>query len=274
MEDPMLRESAAGRVRAALRIAASAAFCLLLSALWAASLYARTADEALAEGDAAYAQAHLADARGAYQAAVTAAPGSLNALCRLVRAESELGETQSGDEQRRTWSAAVEHARAAVKLAPDSSASHVWLAAALGRQAMREGPKAKLALSREIKSEADRALALDANNARAWHVLAVWNVKVSGLSMIERMAANAVLGGVPKGASFENAEHAFQKAIALEPAYVHHRLEYGRMLKDQKREADARREFEKAIALPATSDALDARYQFEARELLKKLPKS
>ena len=137
----------------------------------------------------------------------------------------------------------------------------------------REGARTKLAISKEIKAEADRALALDAHIGRAWHVLAMWNIKVASLNAIERMAANAVLGGVPKGASFENAEAAFKKAIALEPQYVNHRLEYGRLLKDLKRPADARRELERAVSLPGTSSALDARYQSEAKALLEKLPR-
>jgi tetratricopeptide (TPR) repeat protein len=98
-------------------------------------------------------------------------------------------------------------------------------------------------------------------------------VKVSSLNVIERMAANTVLGGVPKGASYENAEQAFQKAIALEPSYVNHRLEYARLLKDLKKRSEARRELEKAVSLPPTSSALDGRYQAEARALLEKLPR-
>jgi Tfp pilus assembly protein PilF len=78
---------------------------------------------------------------------------------------------------------------------------------------------------------------------------------------------------VPKGASTANAEQAFQKAIALEPDYVNHRLEYGRFLKDMKRPDDARRELEKAVSLPPTGSALDPRLQAEARALLEKLPK-
>ena len=232
---------------------------------------AKTVEEWLAEGDQHYAAAHLAEAQAAYAAALQAAPGHFAVLCRLSHTESELGELQKGDVQRATRAAAVEHARAAVKAAPDSAAGHVWLAVALGRQALTEAPKTKLALSREIRSEVDRALQLDPGVGRAWHVLAVWNVKVASLNAMERMAANAVLGGVPKGASFENAEKAFQKAIALEPAYVNHRLEYGRMLKERGRKAEARQELEKAVSLPPTSGALDARYQAEAKELLAKL---
>lgn len=232
---------------------------------------AKTAEELLGEGDQHYAAAHLPEARAMYLAALQESPGSFVTLCRLSRAESELGELQKGDTQRGTRAAAVEHARLAIKAAPDSAAGHVWLAVALGRQALSEGPKTKLALSREIKSEVDRALQMDPNSGRAWHVLAVWNVKIASLNTIERMAANAVLGGVPKGASFENAEKAFRKAIALEPVYVNHRLEFGRLLKDRGRKAEARQELEKAVSLPPTSGALDARYQSEAKELLAKL---
>lgn len=244
-----------------------------LALIAAGPAHARSADEALAAGDQAYAAARLDEAHRAYAEAVQAAPGNAMALCRLSRAESELGETQKGDAQRALFASAVAHARDAVRVAPDSAAPHVWLAVALGRQALREGPRSKLAISKEIKSEADRALALDPNLGRAWHVLAVWNVKVSSLNAMERMAANAVLGGVPKGASFDNAATAFQKAIALEPAYVNHRLEYAKLLKEQKRIAEARRELEKAVALAPTSSALDARYQAEARAMLEKLPR-
>jgi len=232
---------------------------------------AKSADELVAEGDQHYARANLVEARASYLAALHESPAHYVALCRAARAESELGELQKGDEQRRTRAAAVEHARAATKASPDSAAGHVWLAVALGRQALSEGPKAKLALSREIKAEVDRGLQLDPDIGRGWHVLAMWNAKLSSLNMFERMAANTVLGGVPPGASFENAEKAFQKAIALEPAYVNHHLEYGRLLKGMNRKADARRELEKAVSLPPTSDALDGRYQAEAKELLQRL---
>ena len=246
---------------------------LCVGFLWAGAASARSFEEALVAGDQAYAAAKLDEAQRAFAEAVQAQPTNLTALCQLSRVESELGETQKGDAQRTTFAAAVSHARDAVRVAPDSAVSHVWLAVALGRQALREGPKSRLAISKEIKSEVDRAVTLDPTIGRAWHVLAMWNVKISSLNAIERMAANAVLGGVPKGASFESAETAFKKAIELEPAYVNHRLEYGRLLKEMKRLSDSRRELEKAISLSPTSSALDARYQTEARALLERLPR-
>ena len=235
---------------------------------------AKTLEEWIADGDREYAAARLPEAQRAYAAAVQAAPASLEALCRLSKSESELGELRKGDEQKRTRAAAAEHARAAIKVAPDSAAGHVWLSVALGRQALSEGPKTKLALSREIKSEVDRTLALNPAQGRAWHVLALWNRKLASLNFIERTVAKTVLGGVPKGASMENAVADMQKAIELDPAYVNHRLEQGRTFMQLKRTSDARRELERAVALPPSGSPLDPRYQAEARELLARLKKN
>ena len=227
----------------------------------------------LAKGDRLYARGQLGESHATYQAALAGEPGHFGGLCRLARVESELGEEASGEAQRHWVAAAVEHARAAVKAAPESAQGHVWLAVALGRQALKEGPKTRLALSREIKSEVDRAIALDPAIGRAYHVRALWNRKLSTLNMIERGVANTVLGGVPKGASMENAVRDLRKAIELEPGYVNHQLELGRTYWMLKNHAEARRALERAIALPATSSARDGRYQSEARELLAKLPR-
>ena len=261
------------RVRRHMRLLAPIVLAAWQAILGPLAAGARTLEEAVADGERAYAAANLDEARKAYAEALQITPGRVTTLCRLSRVESELGETQKGDAQRHTWSDAVAHAREAVRAAPEQAEPHVALAVALGRQALREGPKTQLALSKEIKAETDLALKIDPNIGRAWHILAMWNVKITSLNGIGRIIANSVLGGVPKGASTANADEAFQKAIALEPDYINHRLEYGRFLKDMKRTDDARRELEKAIALSPTSSALDPRFQAQARELLEKLPK-
>jgi tetratricopeptide (TPR) repeat protein len=206
--------------------------------------------------------------------ALSASPGRFTVLHRLARIESMLAEEASGEEGRRLVAAAVEHAREAVKTAPDSAAGHLELAVALGRQALKEGPKIRLSLSREIKSEVDRTLALNPAQGRAWHVLALWNRKLASLNFMERTVAKTVLGGLPKGASMENAVADMQKAIELEPAYLNHRLEQGRTFMQLKRTSDARRELERAVSLPVTGSPLDPKYQAEARELLARLKKS
>ena len=246
---------------------------ILAAALCALPTTAARAAGGIGRGDELYAHGQLADARAAYQSALTAEPGSFTALCRLTRVESEMGEDARGEEQRQLTASAIAHARAAVKLAPDSAQGHVWLATALGRQALREGPKNKLAMAREIKSEVDRGIALDPTIGRAYHVRGLWNRDIARLGVFERTMAKAVLGGLPKGATAENAVRDLQKAVELEPDYVNHHLELGRTYMIFHDVPNARRELERAASLPPTSDARDPRYQAEAKELLAKLPK-
>jgi len=231
-------------------------------------------DELLGQAAELYASGDLKGARVSTQEALSASPGRFTVLHRLARIESMLAEDASGEDGRRLVASAVERAREAVKSAPDSAAGHLELAVALGRQALKEGPKTQLSLSREIRSEVDRTLALDPSQDRAWHVLALWNRKLASLNFIERAFAKTVLGGVPKGASMENAVADLQKAIELEPAYLNHRLELGRTFMQLKRTNDARHELERAVALPPTGGPLDPKFQAEARELLARLKKS
>jgi len=256
--------------RPALRHAAAALLAVGVGASSARAV--PTVAEQLSQGDAAYAHGDLSLAYSDYSAALKADSLHYGTLWRMTRVESEQGEDATGNDQRDLIQSAVEHARAAVRVAPDSAQGHVWLSVALGRQALKEGPKTRLALSREIKSEVDRALAIDPNIGRGYHVRAVWNRKLASLNFMERAAANTMLGGVPKGASMDNAVRDFQKAIELEPNYVNHHLELGRTYMDLKRWGEARQELERAVSLPPTSNPRDPKYQAEAHKLLGKLP--
>jgi len=231
-------------------------------------------DARLSRGAELLARGDWMGARSSYLEALDGGSARFTALHRLARVESMLAESGSGEEARTLVASAVEHARAAVGLAPDSAAGHLELAVALGRQALKEGPKTQLSLSREIKSEVDRALAIDPSLGRGWHVLALWNRKLASLNFVERTVAKTVLGGVPKGATMENAVAHLQRAVALEPAYVNHHLELGRTFAQLKRTAEARQELERAAGLTPEAGPLDARYQAEARELLARLKKS
>lgn len=253
--------------------AAIAALFLLLAQPASSQPSRARSDELLVQASARYAAGDLKGARTGCLEALTASPGRFTVLHRLARIESTLSEEVTGEEGRRLVAAAVEHAREAVKVAPDSAAGHLELAVALGRQALKEGPKTQLSLSREIKSEVDRTLALDPGQGRAWHVLAIWNRKLASLNFFERTVAKTVLGGVPKGASMDNALAHLAKAIELEPDYVNHRLELGRTFMQLNRRTEARRELELAVSLSPTGSPLDAKYQAEARELLAKLKK-
>jgi len=224
--------------------------------------------DGFSETDSLYLAGRLAEAR---ERCLGKESAEFPALWRLARVESDMAQDSTGEAQKQLFAWAEQHARAAVRVAPDSAGSHEWLAVVLGRKALKEGPKTRLAYAREIKAEADRALELNPNSARAWHVLGRWNRELASLNFMERLGAGA-MGGIPKGASMENAVRDLERAVALDPGFINHHLELGRTYLQLHRKEDARRELERAQSLTPGASPRDARYQKEARELLSRLP--
>jgi tetratricopeptide (TPR) repeat protein len=229
-------------------------------------------EAAVERGEQAYSHGQLRDALAAFQQANGADAANFGALCGLARAEAELSEGATGEERRRLVASAVEHARAAVKAAPDHAQGHVWLAVALGQQAQTEGPKTRAGLWREIKSELDRAIGIDPAIARAYLERGRWNRRLSSRGLWERSVSKVLLAKVPHGASMENAVRDLEKAVELAPDDIQSRMELARVYLKLERVADARRQLERVVAIPAGRPR-DPGLQAEAREQLEKLAK-
>jgi hypothetical protein len=227
-------------------------------------------DAAISHGDDSYARGQLREALASYQSAAAIESDHFGALCGLVRVESELAENAKGDDRRRLVASAVEHARDAVRVGPDSAAGHVWLAVALERQLDIEGPKTRAALEREIRSELDRALVIDPQNARAHYERGLWNRRLATLGIWDRSLSKLTFAGLPSGASLDNAARDLEHAVELQPHAIDYRLELARTYLRMKREADARKELERVIALPGNRPR-DPGLQAEARSMLEKL---
>ena len=254
-------------------IAAAAAIALALSlAVLPVPARADTA-AAVAQADAQYAKFDFEAALATCQAALAADSSSYDLWWRLTRALTDRGARADYDGNKAKAEASFERAvaagRKAVLLGSEKPEGHLELAVALGRLSLTRSGKEKLRAAKEIKSEADRVLAIDPNQHRAHHVLGRWNYKISGLSVFEKAAANAVFGGVPKGASYDAAVTHFERAIALKPDFANHHVELGRTLLKIGLKAKARAEFEKALACPK-STAFDDEYKREAQQLMAK----
>ena len=223
-------------------------------------------------GNESYAKGQLREALAAYQGAQAQDATNYGALVGLARVESELGEEAKDEERRRLIASAVEHARAAVKAAPDEAQAHVWLAVALRQQAEMEGPKTRAGLWREIKSELDRAIGLAPGTSRAYLERGRWHRRLATRGLWERTVSRVLLAKVPKGSSKDNAVRDLEKAVELAPQAIEARMELARAYLDLERDGDARRELEAALALPAHRPR-DPGLHTEARGLLEKLAK-
>lgn len=225
--------------------------------------------ELLHAGDRAFTQFDNHGALEVYRKLVALDSSNYEGLWKLARAHVDVGYGAKGEEQERHYSAALRLARRCVALYPDSVQSHFFLAVALGRMALKVGGKKKIKLSKEIKAEAERTLALDPRHDGAMHVLGRWHYELGNLNWALRAFAKVLYGGVPPGGN-EEAKIWFEKALALEPNSPSHHLRLGETLIKLEQYEAARGHLQVCIALPSLlwDDGMNKE---RARHLLKEI---
>ncbi len=245
---------------------------LLLALGWNAPSRAaeETLDEKIAVCDAAYEASDLEASRRAAVEALGMDDRCYAAHWKLARALIELGnKTERKEDRRRYYEEARDAAQRAVALREDDTWGHSYLAAAVGKLAMLIGGKRKIELSRAVRDEAQRAIELAPDNDIALHILARWHREIANLGALKKLAAKVVYGGVPRGASNENAIKYFELAIAVAPEEINHHLELGNTYLKIRRYQLAIGAYETCLALPARGPS-DPEYKQQAQRQLAK----
>ena len=202
----------------------------------------------IARGDSAFRALRYDEAIAAYHDAMTASADSVSALWRLARVLICKGDVEEGDRSEAAYREAERYARRAVELDSTAGVTHTWYAAALGSVALHVGGKTKVKLTHQILHELNRAIALDPQNDIAYSILGSFYRALAGLSWLERQLATIFLGSVPDG-SYEDAEHALQQAIALNPDAPRHRYELGLLYLDWGKDEQAREQFARVVRM-------------------------
>jgi len=225
----------------------------LAAALLAATARAQTnVEQDIAAGDAALLKFDLDAALTAYRSAYKLAPTNHVANWKLSRSLLDKGTlAKDKAEKKKLFTEAEGLARAAVKLNPADAKGHAFLAISVGQMALFEGGKRKVELSKEIRTEALKALELDPNEDLALHTLAIWHREMVGLNWFLRKFAEIFYGEFPP-ASIETAEKNLRKAVELAPNVVAHRVELGLTLLAAGKKPEAREQFDKALTMPKT----------------------
>ncbi len=164
---------------------------------------------------------------------------------------------------------ALIYAKRAAELAPDNAVNVLSLAICYGKMAVFSDTRTKIEYSRLVRVEAERAAALDPSYDWAHHVLGRWHYEVASLGATKRFFVRMLYGGLP-GASLETGIRNLEKAVALAPARVPHRLELGFAYLAAGRAAEARASFERGLALPS-AELYDESAKARARDALAKL---
>ncbi|MGH9259493.1 MAG: tetratricopeptide repeat protein, partial [Acidimicrobiales bacterium] len=151
---------------------------------------------------------------------------------------------------------------------PYGADGHFALALVLGRLSRTKGSKERVRFAKVIFDEATRAIEIDSTHDGAHHVLGAWHAEVKRLSGLQRFFAKTLFGGgfLDRGSWDEAVAH-LERAVALRPDYIYHRLELAEVYVDRGRYSSARELLVSIEALPV-ADVLDPQYKEEAAALL------
>lgn len=258
-----------------MRFAASlAALALAAVPLHPGALAAQTVAEHVAAGDSAHLTLHPDAAVRHYQAALALDSTNYEALWRVAQSQVNVAKqilgTSRAEEQRRDslYADAHRYAEAAVRADPAGAEGHFAVALALGQLSLTKGSKERVRHARTIFDEATRAIELDSAHDGAYHVLGAWHAEIRRLSGVQRFFARTLFGGgFMRKANWDDAVRHLERAVALNPQYVHHRLELAQVYADLRRYTQAREQLLAIPALPIT-DVLDPVYKEDAALLL------
>jgi tetratricopeptide (TPR) repeat protein len=206
-----------------------------------------------------------------FQSLVKSDSGNVNYLQYASYCYSKYGYYYAPEAEKMKYYKNAEYlAKKAIKLNEVSADAHYAYAMALGRINENASSKQKIANSKLIKAEADRAIALNPKLSGAHHILGRWHKTIAGFSAIEKAMINSFFGGVPAGGSYDDAIKSFMKAIALEPKYMNHQYELAQTYYDMGKTVEAKLWAKKALEITPTNDD-DVKAKKDCEALLKKL---
>jgi len=247
-------------------------FCSVFLLFICAVSAAQDAETLIKEADQLEASLKETAAYDKFKQVLKVSPRNYYALWKCSELCSRIGRRQpTREKQLDFYNAGKIYAEAAIKADPKKADGYYALSVAMGRLAMMQNGSERVRSVKAIKDNADKALQINANHGRAWHVLGKWHYEVSNLNAIEKAALKIIYGGLPK-ASIAESIKAYEKAKSLEPVFALNNLELAKAY--HRNDQD-----DKAIALlkalPSIPDKTedDKRIKEEGKKLLEKLLK-
>jgi sterol desaturase/sphingolipid hydroxylase (fatty acid hydroxylase superfamily) len=157
-----------------------------------------------------------------YQTVLMIEPNYVVALVRSSRMLCNMGGRSKDKKFKKAQALKAKgFALRAIKLDGKNTDAHLCYILSLGiLSEMADGPREKLENSKVIRKEADYILSIDPNYAPAYYILGKWHHALASLNSVERLFCNMFFGGVPDGASMDEAIRNYEKAIQLWPDYI------------------------------------------------------
>ncbi len=225
----------------------------------------------LEQGDACFEKGDYVGALDCYTGASDKNPNSYAVLWRLARLYVRQGVlAEKKREKKALWEKAEECARQATLVNPDGADGHLYLAIALGKNALYSSADKKVQSAWEIKESAEKAVRLRPDEGKAYLTLGVWHRNVATASSFERQFAKIFFQELPEG-NLREAERLLRKAIERNGEDIRHYYELGLTLHELGEHDRARSAFGKAMAMEA-KDSQDKELKEDIEKLLRKSP--
>jgi tetratricopeptide (TPR) repeat protein len=226
---------------------------------------AQTAAGHIALGDKEYVAMNASAALQHYEAAIQEDPKNYEALWKASRSAVDLGSFDRNDEKRALeFKNAELYARRAVEVNPGDAEGHFNLARALGKNALTQGPRARIKYAGDVRTHALECLKINPKHPGCLHVMGMWNAEVMRLSGFTRMLAKNFLGGkIFDSANWADAKRYMEESVANEPDRIVHHVDLAGVYRDTGDKAKARAEWQIAMKLP-NRDYNDRYYKAEA----------
>jgi tetratricopeptide (TPR) repeat protein len=185
----------------------------------------------------------------------------------LLDEGEQIPDSVKSPERDSLYARAERFARRAVAADSMGAEGHFALAASVGRASLTMGRKERIRRATIIRDEALRTIELNPRHDGAYHILGRWNAEIMRLSGFSRFFAKSLLGaGVFKQASWDAAISDMERAVALDPGRLYHRLELAQIYVDRKRYDDARAQLRELDSLP-DREIMDSVYRRQAHAL-------
>lgn len=203
-----------------------------------------------------------------YERVLTLDENNETALFEAAFLHTRVGKNLSDEKKKKEhYYRAKELADKYLALAPESADAHYAVAVSMGRLVEIVSAKERVEGASVILEHAKKATEIDPNHAAAWHAYGKVSFRLANMSMIEKAAAAVLYGGLPDGASNENALIFYKKAMDLRPEYILYKLEYAAALQHLGQEEKARKLLTQIGTMPEIT-ADDKRYKEDAATLL------
>jgi tetratricopeptide (TPR) repeat protein len=231
---------------------------------------AQTAAEHIALGDKEYVAMNAPAALAHYEEAIKQDPKSYEALWKASRSAVDLGTAEANDAKRENYFKNAElYARRAVEVNPGDAEGHFHLARSLGKNALTQGPRARIKYATDVRTHALECLKINPKHAGCLHVMGMWNAEVMRLNGFTRMLAKNLLGGQVFGsANWNEAKRYMEESVASEPDRIVHHVDLAGVYRDMGEKDKARAEYQAVMKMP-NRDYNDRQYKADADAALR-----